>query len=102
MVALIATVAAWGILAQQRLVVMLVAVAPLLLPLPGLWRGSRYSGAWSSLLVIPYMLFGLVEVIANPAVRLIAALELTLSFVLFAGLLLLARGRSASASCPPS
>lgn len=91
--ALLIVVAAWSASEPRRSGLTLLAVAPLLLPLPGLWRGSRYTAAWASLLIIPYMLFGLVEVVANPAARFIAGLELFVSFVLFGGLLILARGR---------
>lgn len=74
-----------------KVLMTLLAIAPLLLPLPGLWRGSRYTAAWASLLVVPYMLLGVVESIANPAARLAAGIELGLSFALFAGLLVFAR-----------
>lgn len=90
-VVLIATVAVWAASASPHRVLVLLSVAPLLLPLRGLWRGSPYTAAWASLLVIPYMLFGVVEVIANPATRAIATVELTVSFCLFAGLLVAAR-----------
>lgn len=49
-----------------RLAILLV---PLLLPLPGLLRGQRRTYAWATLCVTPYFVFGLTEVIANPAVR---------------------------------
>jgi uncharacterized membrane protein len=49
-----------------RLVILLV---PLLLPLPGLLRGQRRTYAWATLCVTPYFIYGLTEVIANPAVR---------------------------------
>jgi uncharacterized membrane protein len=49
-----------------RLALLLV---PLLLPLPGLLRGHRRTYAWATLCVTPYFIYGLTEVIANPAVR---------------------------------
>lgn len=49
-----------------RLAILLV---PLLLPLPGLLRGQRRTYAWATLCVTPYFIYGLTEVIANPAVR---------------------------------
>ncbi|MGH8494559.1 MAG: DUF2069 domain-containing protein [Gammaproteobacteria bacterium] len=91
-VALMIVVALWCASGPGRSALTLLAIAPLMLPLPGLWRGSRYTAAWASLLVIPYMLFGVVEVVADPAVRPIAGVELAVSFLLFAGLLVLARG----------
>jgi len=53
---------------------------PLLLPLPGLWRGNRRTCAWATLCVAPYFIYGVTEVIANPVVRVTAAM------ILFAGL----------------
>ena len=49
-----------------RLAILLV---PVLLPLPGLLRGHRRTYAWATLCVTPYFIYGLTEVIANPAVR---------------------------------
>jgi uncharacterized membrane protein len=46
-----------------------VLLVPLLLPLPGLLRGQRRTYAWATLCVTPYFIYGLTEVIANPAVR---------------------------------
>jgi uncharacterized membrane protein len=57
-----------------------VLLLPLLLPLPGLWRGSRRTCSWATLCVAPYFIYGVTEVIANPAVRASAAA------ILFAGL----------------
>ena len=42
---------------------------PLAAPLPGLWRGRRRTYAWATLCVAPYFVYGITEVIANPAVR---------------------------------
>lgn len=46
-----------------------ILLVPLLLPLPGLLRGQRRTYAWATLCVTPYIIYGLTEVIANPAVR---------------------------------
>ena len=46
-----------------------VLLVPLLMPLPGLLRGQRRTYAWATLCVTPYFIYGLTEVIANPAVR---------------------------------
>lgn len=40
---------------------------PLLLPLPGLWRGKPYTHAWCSMLVVFYVGGLLAEAWANPA-----------------------------------
>jgi uncharacterized membrane protein len=53
---------------------------PLLLPVPGLWRGNRRTCAWATLCIAPYIVYGITEVIANPGVRVAAGA------ILFAGL----------------
>jgi len=55
-------------------------LAPLLLPLPGVLRGSRRTCAWATLCVGPYLIAGVTETIANPALRALAAA------IVFAGL----------------
>lgn len=42
---------------------------PLWAPLPGLWRGRRYTHAWATLCVLPYLIVGLTESIANAAAQ---------------------------------
>jgi len=66
-----------------RLAILLV---PLLLPLPGLLRGQRRTYAWATLCVTPYFVYGLTEVIANPAVRAPAAAILFSSLAWFVAL----------------
>lgn len=68
--------AAW----PQNLAWTLVLLVPLLLPVPGLWRGNRRTCAWATLCIAPYVVYGITEVIANPAVR------GTAGAILFAGL----------------
>lgn len=68
--------AAW----PQNLAWTLVLLVPLLLPVPGLWRGHRRTCAWATLCIAPYIVYGITEVIANPAVR------STAGAILFAGL----------------
>jgi uncharacterized membrane protein len=63
-----------------RLAILLV---PLLLPLPGLLRGQRRTYAWATLCVTPYFIYGLTEVIANPAVRVPAGAILFASLAWF-------------------
>lgn len=60
---------------------------PLLLPLRGLVLGRRRSFAWATLCVAPYFLYGLTEVIANPALRANAGAILFASLAWFASLL---------------
>jgi uncharacterized membrane protein len=63
-----------------------VLLVPLLLPLPGLLRGDRRTGAWATLCVAPYFVYGLTEVVANPAVRGAAAAVLFASLAWFVSL----------------
>jgi uncharacterized membrane protein len=42
---------------------------PVAAPVPGLIRGVRRTYAWATLCVAPYFIYGITEVIANPAVR---------------------------------
>lgn len=67
-------------------------VLPLLLPLPGLWRGRPYTYAWASLLQVFYAGLLLVEALRGPwmAVALAGAAALE-----FCALLLFVRVRAA-------
>jgi uncharacterized membrane protein len=51
---------------------------PLLLPLPGLWRAQRRTYAWATLCLTPHFVFALMEIVANPALRSLAAAMLLL------------------------
>ena len=65
---------------------------PLLAPLKGLWTRSAYTHRWASLLVIAYIAYGLVEVIANPGLRSWASGVLVIAFLLFVSLVTYLRG----------
>jgi len=67
------------------------AVVPLLAPLPGLWRGRRYTYTWSALFTVPYFVFALTELIANPGARWVAALSLLLVFAWYCAMVLYLR-----------
>jgi uncharacterized membrane protein len=69
----------------------LLAALPLLAPLPGLWRGRRYTYAWASLFTVPYFVFAITELLANPAARWVGALTLLLVFAWFSALVLFLR-----------
>jgi uncharacterized membrane protein len=60
-----------------------IAALPLLVPLRGLVRGSRYTYAWATLFAIPYLMFVVTELLANPRARWVAALSLLLVFAWF-------------------
>ena len=63
---------------------MLLALSlPLLLPLPGMVRGRRRTYAWATLCLLPGLVYGLTEVVANPAARLPAAVVLFLCVIEF-------------------
>jgi uncharacterized membrane protein len=59
------------------------AVLPLLAPLNGLVRGRRYTYSWATLFAIPYLVFALTELLANPQARWVASLSLLLVFAWF-------------------
>jgi len=60
-----------------------VLIPPLLFPLAGIARGERRTHAWATLCIVPAFVYGLTEVVANPDVRLLAALVLGASLLLF-------------------
>jgi uncharacterized membrane protein len=66
-------------------------LAPLLLPLPGVLRRSRRTCAWATLCVVPYLIAGVTEMIANPAMRALAAAIVFAGLAWFAALILYLR-----------
>lgn len=56
---------------------------PLFAPFPGLWRAQRYTHAWATLCVLPYLIIGITESIANAGVRLWAGCILAAALLLF-------------------
>jgi uncharacterized membrane protein len=95
-IALLAALAA-GVLAWQRdslasgSFLALLWIAPLLVPLPGLLRGTRYTYAWSTLLMTGYVALGLTEVIANPGSRAAAAAIVLVAFAAFVAMVVYLR-----------
>jgi uncharacterized membrane protein len=59
---------------------------PVAAPLPGLIRGVRRTYAWATLCVAAYFVYGVTEVIANPAVRGAASAILFASLAWFVAL----------------
>jgi len=57
----------------------LLLVGPLLVALPGLLRGRRRTFAWATLCVTPHFIYALTEIVANPAIRPLAAMMFGLS-----------------------
>ncbi len=72
-------------------IVALLTAVPLLLPWPGLLSGKRYTHAWGTLCVMPCLILGIVEAVANPAERLWSGACLFLALLLFAALVLYLR-----------
>jgi uncharacterized membrane protein len=64
-------------------------VVPLVITLPGIVRRNRRTFAWATLCVTPHFVYALTEVVANPAIRVLAAamiavaLGLTLALVAY-------------------
>ena len=59
---------------------------PISLPLHGLLAGRRRTHAWATLCVLPYLVFGVMESVANPAARAAAACVAAASLLWFAAL----------------
>lgn len=75
----------------EGLILALLTALPLLLPWPGLLRGKRYTHAWGTLCVLPYLIIGIVEAVANPAGRWWSGACLVLSLLFFTALVLYLR-----------
>jgi uncharacterized membrane protein len=87
----------------QRGVAALLLLVPALLPLRGVWRRDRRTFAWGTLCLIPYMVVGITELIANPAGRDWAIGCLLLSFGAFVAFIAYLRvSRSAEATTTQS
>jgi len=67
--------------AVSRVLLALVLLAPLALTLPGLLRRNRRAYAWASLCLTPHFVYSLTELVANPALRALAATMLVLGLV---------------------
>jgi uncharacterized membrane protein len=89
-IALILIVVLWQLgtgAGSARFLMAAISAIPALLPLPGLIARTRRTYAWATLCVIPYLMLGTVEAIANPAARAWAAVCLGCAFALFAALI---------------
>lgn len=74
---------AWPLfIARSAAVVPLIALAVLLLPLSGFWRGQVRTLRWAPMTLAPALVLALTELIANPAAR--SPATLTLALVLIA------------------
>ena len=61
----------------------ILAMLPLLAPLRGMVRGSRYTYAWATLFAVPYLMFALTELLVNPQAQWVAGASLLLVFAWF-------------------
>ncbi|WGY47613.1 MULTISPECIES: DUF2069 domain-containing protein [unclassified Vibrio] len=66
---------------------------PLLLPLPGILAGKPYTHAWANFILMFYFLHALTLLYIDNGERLLAAVELVLTFAAFIGNILYARHR---------
>ncbi len=79
------------IAAGYHWVLCVLAVGPLLAPLPGLAHGRRRTYAWATLFAVPYLVFSLTELLVNPAARWVASISLLLVFGWFCTMVLFLR-----------
>lgn len=78
----------------------LVFTLPLLIALPGLIKGSRYTHSWATLCVLPYFVVGITEAVANTSLRYWALLLLAASLLWFFALLGFLRVSPKTANAP--
>ena len=64
--------------------VLIVCVLPLMLPMRGVLHGRDTSANWAAYLSLLYLIHGITEMMAVPENRWLAAIEITLSLILFA------------------
>lgn len=70
--------------AALPLTALLLAIVPLALLVPFLWRGRRFAIALAGLILPFHFAFAVMELVANPDARGWVALQTFLTFVLFA------------------
>ena len=75
-------------------------VLPWVLLAPGLWRGDRLRHVWATLLVAPYLCYGIMEVLANPGARPYAGGLVLIACALFTALVAFLRVSRRRAPAP--
>jgi uncharacterized membrane protein len=88
-----ASVAAWPGAGIGRLTAAF-AFVPLLLPLPGLVRGSVKWLRAAPMALAPALALAITEILANPPARLVAGASLALAFLAFAAIVAALRSRA--------
>jgi uncharacterized membrane protein len=73
--------------------ILLLYIAPLLLPLKGIIQAKPYTHAWACFIVLFYFLHAITVLYAEPDYMLHAALELILATAMFVGCMMYARLR---------
>ncbi|TVQ46707.1 MAG: DUF2069 domain-containing protein [Gammaproteobacteria bacterium] len=76
----------------------IILVLPLAIPLPWLWRRSRYAAVCATFLLTPYLAFAVMEITVNPAMRLpggLVLLMILLTLIALVGWLRTSRPRAA-------
>lgn len=63
--------------------VLIVCVAPLLLPLMGVLHGRDKPVNWAAYLSLLYFIHGTMEAVASPATRLLGSIEIIISLTVF-------------------
>ncbi|MFC3121783.1 DUF2069 domain-containing protein [Agaribacter flavus] len=71
----------------------LIYIAPLLLPLPGMLSAKPYTHAWACFIILLYVLHGITVIYAEPQFIWHAAFELVLATGMFVGCSVFARLR---------
>ena len=67
-------------------------VLPLLLPLPGILRGNRYTYQWASMLILLYLTEGVVRAMSDKGLSAtLAGVEIALSLIFFCSAIFYAR-----------
>lgn len=85
---LIASIASWPFgAAGIGPVTAVIALLPLLMPLPGLVMGWRRTLQWSPLMLAPALALALTEILVNAPARRLVTLTLVLIFAAFAMLI---------------
>ena len=98
-VLLLALMARWAIAAPSttRLVAAAILGLPLVIGIPFLYSGHRRSYAWLTLALAPPLVLGLMEAVANPAMRgwaTLVVLDVFAAFALFVAYLRFTRSSS--------
>jgi uncharacterized membrane protein len=91
---LLATLIGWQLTVRPSIAglgIAFVLAIPLLAPWSGLLRAHRFTHVWATLCVMPYLVVGVMEAIADPAHRAWASACVAFALAFFAALILYLR-----------